>query len=141
MRTNSLQPPAAFAYGSDGRPYATVFLQSVDGNYYPVRMLADSGNDVTLITHEAARMLGLRQEMGQPFSVEGVAPGVMTQFMLFQVPMRIGNYQPFYATIGVGDVSQNLLGRRDVFSRFDVTYTADKQVVFTCSRCSGGQIR
>lgn len=135
MPTNSIQP-AVFAYGSDNRPYATVYLQSKDGNFYPSTMLSDSGNDITLINYQTANSLGLRPDDGKVFEVEGVSPGVRDKYYMYQLPMRIGNYLPFMATVGVGPVAQNLLGRRDVFDRFSVTY-ADRQVVFRCTRCAG----
>lgn len=136
MHTNSIAP-AIFSYGGDNRPYATVHIQARDGNYYPSQMLADSGNDITLINFQTARMLGLRPEEGRHFQVEGVVPGVKSDFYMYQLPIKIGMFPPFYATVGVGEIQQNLLGRRDVFDKFNVTYTANRQVVFQCTRCAG----
>ncbi len=93
----------------------------------------DSGASLSILKVREARLLGLRLEDGElAYSVVG--DGSLIPVYIHRLPVRIGSV---VLTVRVGfsprlGVGFNLLGRQDIFTRFDVTFSdARQRVIFT----------
>lgn len=128
---------ATFDFGE--RPMVSVQLQDQQGGYQSVDMMADSGNDITLINKDVARRLGYQFDAsGGAVNVVGIS-GQPQQFIpRDNVMMKIGDTEPFKSKILIGDVDINLLGRNSM-ENFQVTFDGRK-VLFNqrvCNVCGG----
>ena len=119
--------------GSAARPYILAGIMGADKKFHQIKLLADSGNDVTLINDKSAAELGFdRAEVkqnSQPFKVQGIANDPL-DFYMIKSQLRLKDLEPVWIKIGIGPVRENLLGREDVLDNFTVT-TSKKQVIFT----------
>ena len=90
----------------------------------------DSGAFFSILAEGEARLLGLELEQGQLM----VGDGSLIPVYIHRLPVRIGPVEiaariGFSPRLGVGF---NLLGRQDIFSHFDVTFSdARKRLLFT----------
>ena len=95
-----------------------------------VWVYVDSGASTSILTIREADRLGLRIEAGQLiYSVVG--DGSLIPVYIHHLPIRIGAVG-LTATIGFSPrlgVGFNLLGRQDIFARFDVTFSESRKVV------------
>ena len=109
------------------QPHITAHIQ-VGNQWKPYSAILDSGNDVNLISEATAQKLGLSKSMcTSRFKVQfGQAANQGHDFCQMQVPMRFGNMRPFMATVGIGPVRENLLGRKDVFEHHTITFDHGK---------------
>lgn len=106
------------------RPYINVMIAGK-----PVRMLWDSGNDVSLINHQTADYLGINpQQIQQGFSVKGISQQPQP-FGMVHLPITLAG-QTTVVPVGIGDVKDNLLGREGVLDSFNVTMN-NQQVTFS----------
>lgn len=106
------------------RPYINVMIAGK-----PVRMLWDSGNDVSLINHQTADYLGISpQHIQQGFSVKGISQEAQ-QFGMVHLPVTLAG-QTTVIPVGVGDVKDNLLGREGVLDKYNVTINS-QEVTFS----------
>ena len=92
----------------------------------------DSGASTTILATREAGRLGLRMEDGRlMYSVVG--DGSLIPVYTHRLPIRIGSVE-LTAAIGLSPrlgIGFNLLGRQDVFTHFDVTFSdAKTQVTF-----------
>lgn len=92
----------------------------------------DSGAFVSILAEREASSLGLDLEQGElTYSIVG--DGSLIPVYIHQLPIRIGLVEftartGFSPRLGVGF---NLLGRQDIFTRFDVTFSDSRtQVTF-----------
>lgn len=116
---------ASFANGS--RPYITVDVQGMDGQFHPIKGILDTGNDITLLMPSAAQELGISPMNGQgTFNVKGIGakPMVFTNVTLLMrvkgtqpVPIRAGAQIP---QMGDDHLRDNLFGRKDLLDNFDI---------------------
>jgi len=125
-----LQKSITFDISSGKRPHIMVDILSADDRWVPVRLLADTGNDVTLLNEKTAQDLGLTTPeilaRAVPFKVQGIAAAPM-DFMMIKRPVRMGgSTTPIEIKIGVGPLRENLLGREDVLDKFEMTFTKSK---------------
>jgi len=93
----------------------------------------DSGAFVSIFADAEARSLGLDLEAGQlTYSIVG--DGSLIPVYVHRLPLRIGAVE-WHARIGFSPrlgVGFNLLGRQDIFTRFDVTFSDSRQrITFT----------
>ena len=129
-------PMASFQYHH--RPMVPVEVRDANGGWQTVMMLADSGNDITILTLDTASRLGFDQIAGTVTPVKGLGHSVTPYKRLENVIIQIGNTQPIPITVLIGDTDINLLGREDVFSNFSVTYTGNEVHYHqTCNFCGG----
>lgn len=111
------------------RPIAKVQLQG-DAGWISEFMYVDSGADFTLIPYKLGRFLGFKHNNGEIHEIQGVSGTVPVIFKT--VNMRLGEYI-FKVKIAWSQLEEVplLLGRLDVFDRFDVTLKQnDKKVLF-----------
>jgi hypothetical protein len=114
---------ASFVNG--GRPYITIDIQGTDGQFYPVKGILDSGNDITLLTPETSAKLGLTGG-ASTFNVKGIGnkPMVFTNTDLL---MRVQNTEPVTIPAGAqipqgndDHLRDNLFGRKGILDHFNI---------------------
>jgi len=92
----------------------------------------DSGASISVLLAKQALDLGIDFEKGK-IIYSTVGDGGSIPVYLHKLPIKIGNIS-FKATIGFSPklgVGFNLLGRKDVFERFDVTFSDfTKTIIF-----------
>jgi len=127
--------PVVFPYSLHrGIPHPIIPLEirGARGEWKTIWMYVDSGAFVSILAEGEARVLGLEIERGQlTYSIVG--DGSMIPVYVHQVPIRVGSIEltarlGFSPRLGVGF---NLLGRQDLFTHFDVTFSdATRTVTF-----------
>ena len=126
----SLTKSVVHDISSGKRPHIMVDILDANDRWVPVRLLADTGNDVTLLNQKTAEGLGLTSpEMlarSVAFKVQGIAAAPM-DFMMIKRPVRMGgSTTPIEIKIGIGPLRENLLGREDVLDKFEMKFTKSK---------------
>lgn len=104
------------------RPVARVWLRDLTGEWRLFFPYVDSGADLSLFTRRDCALLGYDIRAGKPRRIGGVGGGALTLYV-HRLPVRIGAAE-FRADVGFStrdDVPQ-LLGRRDVFRQFRITF-------------------
>ena len=118
-------------FGVVSRPVARVILQ----RKYPQWMYIDSGADISLIPLSVGRLIGLTRIKGDRVRrIFGVGRSSVS-IVVKKVSFRIGSSE-FTARIAWSQVEDVplLLGRMDVFPRFDVTFKErDEKTSFSSS--------
>jgi len=117
-------------FGTMLRPVAVVKLKQAD-RVVPVEMYVDSGADVTVIPRRLGEFLGFVIEQGEISEICGIGDAVVP-IIVKNTRMNIGERE-FDARIAwamINDVPP-LLGRLDVFDRFDIEFKQnEKKVLF-----------
>jgi len=106
-------------FGVVSRPVAKVVLE----DEFPQWMYVDSGADITLIPLSVGRLIGLqRMKRDRLERITGVG-GSSIPIVVKPASMRLGSVQ-FRARVAWSQVEEVplLLGRMDVFRRFDVSF-------------------
>ena len=103
------------------RPVAKVYLMRYSSEWIAEYFYIDSGADYTLIPYRMGRFLGLEEIASEVKEIGGIAGVIGVR--LSTVPMKIEQYQ-FDCTIAWAQVEHVplLLGREDVFERFEITF-------------------
>lgn len=121
------------SYSTGQRPYAEVMLQG-----RPVRMLIDSGNDITLLPTEVADRIGINwRNLPDAFQVKGVDPRTSVPFKTTNVQLQIGNDRPISIPVGIGELRDPLLGREGLLDHYDVGFSKGR-VTFSAHGGGGG---
>ena len=101
-----------------GRNNITVII-----NGKPVTLILDSGSDLTLLTAQEGKKLGLGQGPCNKLPVSGIS-ATAESFCKEHVVMRVGDTEAFKTWVGVGSpgnpLPDNLFGSKDM-DRFHVT--------------------
>ncbi|MFH1563990.1 MAG: retropepsin-like aspartic protease [Nitrospirota bacterium] len=107
-------------FGKVWRPYADVELTKGDKSI-PYRMLVDPGADITLIARLTGEYLGLQIEKEDKiYELSGVT-GEPISVIIKEIKMRIGDIEfPLRVAWSMIEEVPLLIGRLDVFDRFDV---------------------
>lgn len=113
-------------------PVAKVHVLGRDGSWWGLRTFVDSGALVTLVQWQFGEHLGLAPASGEPVDLSGVKKGAPVMGHLHTVRMRLGDVEfPSRIVVAIDDSVPNLLGRLDVFDRFDVSLSAaDRTTTF-----------
>lgn len=112
------------------RPYAEVWLD-LHGRRISFDFLVDSGADRTVINRSLGLALGFEVSSGEnPISLGGVG-GVASGY-LRNLNLWIGDVQVTTEIIWIqSDRVPLLLGQRDVFDRFNITFSkSDGEIIF-----------
>ena len=119
-------------FGAIYRPVAKVKLMSISRKQWVTEFFyVDSGADFTLIPYKMGRFLGFKAENNDRIhEVEGIngVVGVIPKKAMFM----IGSHE-FAARVGWAQIEHvpMLLGRADVFTKFDVSFKEkDLKLVF-----------
>lgn len=96
----------------------------------PIWMYVDSGASFSILAAASAERLGLRMERGSRTTVV-VGDGSLIPVYTHHLPVRLG---PVECTAHIGfsprlGVGFDLLGRQDIFTRFDVTFSDSRRTV------------
>lgn len=105
---------------------------NVGGQWRPFSAILDSGNDITLIGPDTAAKLGISRRMARSnFKVQfGQTANQAHNFYMVNIPMRFENLRPFMASIGVGPVRENLIGRKDAFEHHTIVFNRGQIKMF-----------
>ena len=124
------------------RPFVVLnFLHANKRQWVPIKVLADTGNDTTLLSKEDGIKLGFNPDVmvGSPVGVRGVGEGT-SDYEKFMTQVQIEKFPPVAIPISVaakaGQLDDNLLGREGILNRFNITYTGNS-VVFIMKAHSG----
>jgi hypothetical protein len=110
-------------------------------NGKPVTLILDSGSDLTLLTAEEGRRLGLGKGTCKKLPVSGIS-ATAESFCKESVAMRVGDTEVFKSWVGVASpgnpLPDNLFGAKDM-DRFHVTISKG-QIRFSQAHtgCDGG---
>lgn len=132
-------PPIGFSYTQHAsdiyrivhRPESRVAIRSTRGSWLSHAMIVDSGADFSVLPKSVGEFLGMRKTATDRLHHVGAVGGAIWVVMR-RVSMRIGPHE-FTADAGWAstDAVPALLGRADVFDRFDVVFRqADRRVEF-----------
>jgi len=106
-------------FGVIARPVAKVVLE----HRFPQWMYVDSGADISLIPFSVGNLIGLtRTKKDRPQRISGIGRSSVP-IVVKKVSMRLGALE-FPARVAWSQIEDVplLLGRLDVFQRFDVTF-------------------
>ncbi len=113
--SNQIRSNFTYNVSAGQRYFITIKIKNASGGFSPVRVLADSGNDITILTHNTARSLGYdtsKMNDVSSFHVKGIN-GQPAEFKEINTQVIIGNI-PLIIPIGLAtkdeDLSDNLLG-------------------------------
>lgn len=112
------------------RPVAKVHVLRFEGEWIPYYFYVDSGADYTLVPYRMGRFLGLEGIASEVREMGGIGVVVWARFAA--LPVKIEDHQ-FDCLIAWAQIERVpfLLGRKDVFDRFDITFKQrDKKTVF-----------
>jgi hypothetical protein len=117
-----------------GKPHhITIKILGMDGQLHDVRLLADTGNDITLITRETAQsVLGINPDMiqGNEFDVFGITDQPVVAEEINNM-VQIGSLRPVWIPMGIvseyGAFAEDLLGRRGLLDNglYEIIYDED----------------
>jgi hypothetical protein len=123
-------PPVQFSYtkhasdiyGTVYRPESRVAIRTERGNWLYHAMIVDSGADFSVLPKAVGEFLGLRKSATERLHHVGAVGGAIW-IVMRRVKMRIGPHE-FTADAGWAstDAVPALLGRADVFDKFDVRF-------------------
>lgn len=111
------------------RPVALVELQSVNGSWFSKYLYVDSGADITLIPRSVGDLLGFELDPEEKIEeIGGIAGSLPTVHR--KVKMKINQHE-FDVEISwaLTEEVPLLLGRRDIFDAFHITFKQDKGLV------------
>jgi len=116
-------------YGKLYRPSAKVYIRTDRGTWLPHYMLVDSGADYTLLPKSIDEFIGLRKDIADHLYHSGGVGGGKIWVVMRRLKMRLGDYE-FMADVGWAhsDNVPLLLGRADVFERFEVHFKQHEKV-------------
>ena len=113
------------------RPVAKTYLLKSTNEWLAEYFYIDSGADYTLIPYKMGRFLGLEKVSSEVKEIGGIGGVIGVRFAV--VPMKIESHK-FDCTIAWAQIERVpfLLGRKDVFENFEITFKEKiKKVVFT----------
>lgn len=118
------------------RPYRDLYLPTVpllvkykESDWLPATALIDSGAVLSLFQGEIARMLRIRLEEGKKIFPRGIGGHICAY--IHKVNLRLGE-EEFQADVAFSDelmAGVNLLGRKDVFEKFHVSFDEQSKKV------------
>lgn len=119
--------------GNNSQPFIQASVQ-VGGQWRSFRAILDSGNDITLITPQTAAQLGINPQMASGnFKVQfGESRNQGHNFYMVKIPMKLSpQLRAFTASVGVGPVRENLIGRQDAFQHHSITFNPGGKISIT----------
>lgn len=119
--------------GSIKRPVADVFLKTDYGLWIEFHPYIDSGADVTLIPLSLGKLIGWQLDQEKIEQIGGIRGNVPVIYK--KTDIKIGKKE-FSLNVGwalIEDVPP-LLGRTDVFDRFNVTFKQTEDIIIFQNR-------
>ena len=134
--------PVVFSYKIFRKTPCPIISFAIKGpkKWFGIEAYVDSGAFISIFAYKDAFRIGINPEKGRKIFVT-VGDGGSIPVYLHKLDVKIGNI-PFKATIGFSarlGVGFNLLGRKDIFTHFDVTFSDRKTTIifnpkFTASK-------
>ncbi len=123
--------PESCRSGIINRPKATILLCSKTQQWHPFRVYIDSGADISLFRRNDAALLDLDLTQGEYYPIIGVGRVLIPSYV-HTVKMKIGDTAlDVKAGFADSDEVPRLLGRKDVFSHFKITFSEkDLEIIF-----------
>jgi len=123
---------ASYSVGSGEQPFIEPFFLGFDKQYHKIKVLADTGNDVTLIQRKTALEMGIDpvQLKANTFPVSGIS-GPPAEFKEIKTLVVFEKLRPTWVTVGLAqrdeDLVENLLGRKDLLDtgKYEFVYDND----------------
>ena len=115
--------------GTIYRPVAEVYFKDRDGNLLVSFMYIDSGADITLIPKAMGESLGLRFDEKEIREIRGIG-AARVPIIIRKVWLKIGGHE-IEARIAwaLEEGIPPLLGRVDIFNKFDVRFREEDRVI------------
>lgn len=103
------------------------------GQLVPIRMIMDSGNDISILTAQTAKQLGLyNPNVGETISISGIAGGGQ-EFKMFPNWIQFGNMKPIQVKMGFAlrdeSLPVNLVGNKDILDSGKYTLVMDEDSI------------
>ena len=117
------------------RPVAEALLRGPAGREMYQYLYIDSGADHTLVPYRVGRFLGLSAADGEVHEIHGISGAVGVIYCTIE--LEIGGIR-FPARVAWAQLEEVplLLGRTDVFDRFEITFRQrERAVVFRPVKC------
>lgn len=113
-------------FGEQWTPFAELDLKSVSGHWCVVSVQVDTGAVVSVFRRSTAKLLGINLGDGVPIDLAGIG-AVPRTYYLHRLSARIGDLPQFTIRVAVAESEEtpNLLGRLDVFDRFQMILDPD----------------
>jgi hypothetical protein len=110
------------------RPVADIYLRGQNRSWFELHPYIDSGADVTMIPLSFGKLLGLSTNKSEIKQIGGIRGSVPVTYR--KLPMKIGDYQ-MNVNVAWALIEEvpPLLGRTDIFDKFDVTFKQTKRIV------------
>lgn len=110
-----------------------VNVLNANGQMVPIRAVLDSGNDITILTAQTAKQLGLyHPNRGEKISVSGIAGGGQ-EFNVFPNWIQFGNMRPIQIKMGFAlrneSLPVNLIGNKDIIDSGQYTLIMDEDSI------------
>ena len=102
-------------------------FKASDGSLQPIGGMVDSGADFTLLPFSSGSLLGLDVEKGETIQLGGIGKGSLGAYLhTLEVRLNDHSLEMTVAVASVDDIDGKrlpvLLGRTDLFDKFDVTF-------------------
>jgi hypothetical protein len=110
-----------------------VKVGNAQGQLTPIKMIMDSGNDISLLTASTAKQLGLyNPNIGETIHVSGIAGGGQ-EFKMFRNWIQFGNMRPIQVNMGFAlrdeSLPVNLVGNKDIIDSGNYTLVMDEDSI------------
>ena len=124
--------PVVFSYKIFRNVPSPIISFKIKGpkKWFGLEAYVDSGAFISIFAFKDAFRIGINPEKGRKIFVI-VGDGGSIPVFLHKLNVKIGNI-PFQATIGFSErlgVGFNLLGRKDFFAHFDITFSDRKKTI------------
>ena len=118
------------------RYHITVGILGFDKQFHDVNILADTGNDVTLLKASTAKQLGVDPQTlaANTFPVSGIS-GAPNPFKEIKTLVLFPGLRPTWITVGLAQqedhLTENLLGRKDILDngKYEISYDNDSVTI------------
>lgn len=110
-----------------------VKVLNANRQWVPIRAVLDSGNDITILTSQTAKQLGLyNPNVGETISISGIAGGGQ-EFKMFPNWLQFGNMRPIQVKMGFAlrpeSLPVNLIGNKDIIDSGRYTLIMDEDSI------------
>ncbi|HLB60426.1 MAG TPA: hypothetical protein VJL83_02380 [Patescibacteria group bacterium] len=117
---------------SIARPVADVYLKTKNNSWIEFHPYIDSGADITMIPLSLGRLIGLHLDESKVVQIGGIRGSVPVIYDKSTIKIGSEIFQARISWSLIEDVPP-LLGRTDVFDRFDVTFKQRERQILLSS--------